>query len=60
MSAVDVYCRLLEMSAAFSDLLAYCQVALTLPVASASAERIFSTLRRKNTFEINNGRRQAE
>jgi hypothetical protein len=49
LSAVDVYCRLLEMSAAFPDLLACYQVALTLPVASASAERSFSTLRRIKT-----------
>ena len=50
-SAVDVYSRLSGMPSAFPDLLACCQIALTLPVglASASAERSFSTMRRIKT-----------
>ena len=48
-SAVDVYCRLSAMPSAFPDLLACYQIALTLPVSSASAERSFSTMRRIKT-----------
>ena len=48
-SAVDVYCRLSEIPSAFSDFLACYQLALTLPVASASAERSFSPMRRIKT-----------
>ena len=37
------------MSSAFPDLLACYQIALTLPVSSASAERSFSAMRRIQT-----------
>jgi hypothetical protein len=37
------------MASAFPDLLACYQIALTLPVSSASAERSFSTMRRIKT-----------
>ena len=49
MSAVDVYAKLSEMASAFPDLIACYQLMLTLPVASASAERSFSTMRRIKT-----------
>ena len=45
-SAADVYVKLSEMSSALPDLLACYQLVLTMPVASASAERSFSTMRR--------------
>jgi len=48
--AVSVYGKLSEMSAAFPDLLACFQLALTLPVASATAERSFSTMRRIKSY----------
>ena len=45
-TATDVFHRLCEMPNAFPDLLACFVVVLTLPVASASAERTFSVMRR--------------
>jgi hAT family C-terminal dimerisation region len=47
--SVAVYKLLSEMPAAFPDLLACFQLALTIPVASASAERSFSAMRRVKT-----------
>ena len=49
LSAVDVYKKLSAVPAAFPDILACFRVALTLPVASATAERSFSAMRRIKT-----------
>ena len=38
--------KLVQMQCAFPDLVKFCRVVLTIPVSSASAERIFSTMKR--------------
>ena len=45
-----MYAQLSAMSCAFPDLLALFKLALTVPVASASAERSFSAMRRIKTY----------
>ena len=44
--AADVYSKLCSFSIAFPDILVCLQCALTLPIASATAERGFSVMRR--------------
>jgi hypothetical protein len=44
--AMSAFCKLSEMSTAFPDLMACFQLALIIPVSSATAERSFSTMRR--------------
>jgi hypothetical protein len=49
LSVADVYQKLLAVPAAFPDLRACFRLAMTLPVASATAERSFSTMQRIKT-----------
>ena len=46
----DVLVELLKMKEAFPDLLLFSQIVLTVPIASASAERSFSTMKRVKTY----------
>jgi hAT family C-terminal dimerisation region len=46
----DVLVELLKMKEAFPDLLLFLQIVLTVPIASASAERSFSTIKRVKTL----------
>jgi hypothetical protein len=46
----DVLVELLNMKVAFPDLLLFTQIVLTIPIASASAERSFSTMKRVKTY----------
>ena len=48
-SSAEVYSKLSALPAAYLDIVACLRVALTLPVASATAERSFSALRRIKT-----------
>ena len=45
-----VLSELLKMEAAFPDLLLFVQIVLTVPIASATAERSFSTTKRVKTY----------
>jgi len=45
-----VLSELLKMEAAFPDLLLFVQIVLTVPIASATAERSFSTMKRVKTY----------
>ena len=47
--AYGVLSELLKMEAAFPDLLQFVQIVLTVPIASATAERSFSTMKREKT-----------
>jgi hypothetical protein len=49
-NAGQIYAKLMDMAPAFPDLLKYFQLILCLPVASASAERSFSTMKRIKTY----------
>jgi len=49
-NAHDVLVELLNMKVAFPDLLLFAQIVLTIPIASASAERSFSTMKRIKTY----------
>lgn len=42
--------KLVQMQCAFPDLVKFCQVVLTIPVSSASAERSFSTTKRVENY----------
>ena len=46
----DVLVELLKMKEAFPDLLLFSQIVLTVPIASASAGRSFSTMKRVKTY----------
>ena len=46
----DVLVELLKMNEAFPDLLLFSQIVLTVPIASASAERSFFTMKRVKTY----------
>ena len=48
--AHEVLTELLKMEAAFPDLLLFVQIVLTVPIASATAERSFSTMKRVKTY----------
>ena len=45
-----VLSELLKMEAAFPDLLLFVQIVLTVPIASATAERSFSTMKCVKTY----------
>jgi len=49
-SAHDVLVELVKMATAFPDLLLFTRIVLTIPIASASAERSFSTMKRVKTY----------
>ena len=49
-NAHDVLVQLMKMKDAFHDLLLFAQIVLTIPIASASAERSFSTMKRVKTY----------
>lgn len=42
--------ELVKMATAFPDLLLFTRIVLTIPIASASAERSFSTMKRVKTY----------
>ena len=46
----DVLVKLLKMKEAFPDLLLFLQIVLTVSIASTSAERCFSTIKRVKTY----------
>ena len=48
--AYGVLSELLKMEAAFPDLLQFVQIVLTVPIASATTERSFSTMKRVKTY----------
>ena len=48
--AHGVLLELLKMEGAFPDLLLFVQIVLTVPIASATAERSFSTMKRVKTY----------
>ena len=45
-----VLLELLKMEGTFPDLLLFVQIVLTVPIASATAERSFSTMKRVKTY----------
>ena len=45
-----VLSELLKMEAAFPNLFLFVQIVLTVPIASAAAERSFSTMKRVKTY----------
>jgi hypothetical protein len=49
-SATEIVTCIADMVIAFPNLFKFCQLVLTLPVSSASAERSFSTLKRVKTY----------
>ena len=50
LSAHDVLVELVKMVTAFPDLLLFTRIVLTIPIASASAERSFSTMKRVKMY----------